>query len=428
MLMLHADNFGDNYYLNKRSCTGYVDHCDEYCGPSAREWMGATCSKLLPGQENISYSEYEKLIVAQVSELWSIYGNFTEIWFDGGVMPNIKSQLLALLRQKQPYALLFNFPKQGGYLSARDPERNSGRWFGGNAVYNYSGAVWSTFCCDNPQGCISQTSKCALNLGGGELHGWQGCVPDDVRCNTFLPAAHEDVIQEGGHWFFVSTVKPRPVFDMIQIYHKTVARNVLLELDFAIDTRGKLAPAHREFYAQFGQYLEGCYGSAVATGELSFDAASAQIHAANSSSTAFVLEIVVNETIDRVIIEENQTKGQRILAYSIVAMRTTKAGARLAAARGDEEQAVLKEAQSVVFGSGTSVGSKSIAFGSDGFLVWQRQIAQQQWQMWTEKGRGAMWLRLEVTATARNMVPSVARFAAFKSCACPEGSPPDGKC
>ena len=141
-----------------------------------------------------------------------------------------------------------------------------------------------------------------------------------------------------------------------------------------------------------------------------------------------MLDIVVNETIDRVIIEENQTKGQRILAYSIVAMRATKAGARLAATRGDEEQAMLKAAESVVFGSGTSVGSKSIVFGSDDFLAWQRQIAQQQWQMRTEKGRGAMRLRLEVTATAHNMVPSVARFAAFKGCTCPEGSPPDGKC
>ena len=75
---------------------------------------------------------------------------------------------------------------------------------------------------------------------------------------------------------------------MIQIYHKTVARNVLLELDFAIDTRGRLAPAHREFYAQFGQYLEGCYGSAVATSELSFDAASAQNHANSTCAEPFV--------------------------------------------------------------------------------------------------------------------------------------------
>ena len=84
-------NFGDNYFLNKRSCTGSTNtnRCDEYCGPTAAEWMGSTCLQLLPRQQNISYAEYERLVVAQVSELWSRYGNLTEIWCAPSMAHNV---------------------------------------------------------------------------------------------------------------------------------------------------------------------------------------------------------------------------------------------------------------------------------------------------------------------------------------------------
>jgi len=287
-----------------------------------------------------------------------------------------------LLRADQPSALLFNFPKQGGLLGAGDPQRNSGRWFGGNDAYNVTGPVWSTFCCDNPHGCITQTQPpCALNQGSSRaVHGFRGCVPGDARCNTFLPAAHEDVIQEQGHWFYAPTVSPRPVSEMIDVYHKTVARNVLLEIDFAIDKRGKIAPSHRRFYEEFGAFLRACYGSAVAQGSLSFEQAAAQ----QGSGAVFVEIDVGDAEIDRVVIEEDQTRGQRILEYEIVAT------------------------DGRTFGNGTSVGSKRIAF-ADG-------------------PRKPSKLRLTVAKTAGGLPPAVTRFAAFRPCACPAGSPPGAAC
>lgn len=110
---------------------------------------------------------------------------------------NLKPELLGVLRSSQPHAVLFNFPKAP---AATGPQRNSGRWFGGNDCYNVEGPVWSTYCCDNrTNGCIAQTSPvCSLNNHGHQschLKGSFGCVPTglsaDVGCNTFLPAAHE---------------------------------------------------------------------------------------------------------------------------------------------------------------------------------------------------------------------------------------------
>jgi L-serine deaminase len=36
------------------------------------------------GQAPLSQAEYEALALAQVTELWTQFGNLTEIWLDGG--------------------------------------------------------------------------------------------------------------------------------------------------------------------------------------------------------------------------------------------------------------------------------------------------------------------------------------------------------
>jgi hypothetical protein len=38
----------------------------------------------LPGQAVVDQAQYETLALAQVTELWTQFGNLTEIWLDGG--------------------------------------------------------------------------------------------------------------------------------------------------------------------------------------------------------------------------------------------------------------------------------------------------------------------------------------------------------
>jgi len=40
-------------------------------------------STLLPGQQNVTQQQFEDIAFASVAELWSDFGNLTEIWFDG---------------------------------------------------------------------------------------------------------------------------------------------------------------------------------------------------------------------------------------------------------------------------------------------------------------------------------------------------------
>ena len=41
--------------------------------------------KVLPGQHNFTDAEYSAIAKKQVTELWSNYGNLTEIWVDSGL-------------------------------------------------------------------------------------------------------------------------------------------------------------------------------------------------------------------------------------------------------------------------------------------------------------------------------------------------------
>ncbi len=53
-------------------------------------------SSLLPGQANVTQSQYEDLAIAQMTELWTSFGGLTEIWLDGGPGP-IGPRVAALL-------------------------------------------------------------------------------------------------------------------------------------------------------------------------------------------------------------------------------------------------------------------------------------------------------------------------------------------
>ena len=60
------------------------------------------------------YQEYVKNVEAQVTELWSEYGDLFEIWFDGGVIPVEKGgpNLVPILQKYQPNAICFQGPKE----------------------------------------------------------------------------------------------------------------------------------------------------------------------------------------------------------------------------------------------------------------------------------------------------------------------------
>ena len=65
-------------------------------------------STLVPGQAKVSQEQYGKIVVAQMRELWTNYGDLSELWFDGGCsVPGIADQVADMLKELQPHATTF---------------------------------------------------------------------------------------------------------------------------------------------------------------------------------------------------------------------------------------------------------------------------------------------------------------------------------
>eukprot|EP01129_Flabellula_baltica_P002831 TRINITY_DN12731_c0_g1_i2.p1 TRINITY_DN12731_c0_g1~~TRINITY_DN12731_c0_g1_i2.p1 ORF type:complete len:290 (-),score=66.72 TRINITY_DN12731_c0_g1_i2:28-897(-) len=247
---------------------------------------------LLPGQRKVTQEEFEKFAFAQITELWTQFGSLSEIWMDGGYQQNLKKEITELLAKHQSDAAVWN-----GYGVSPSPIR----WDRTESGLP-SSPQWSTGYIDGP-----------------------GDPDSDVWC----PVGCDTTLQLDDSWFFTPGLGIRTLDDLINVYHQTVGNNGVLEIDFAIDRTGRVHPQHAARYKLFGDWIRSCYGFPLSS----------------TSGGGSEWEIELNgDTIDRVVIQEDQRKGQRIRAYSIEALIITGDG----------------KGSWVPFSKGTSVGNKRI--------------------------------------------------------------------
>jgi alpha-L-fucosidase len=113
-------------------------------------------------------------------------------------------------------------------------------------------------------------------------------------------------LQEGDRWFYMPGQKIHPLADLVSFYHRSVGMNGHLEIDFAISRSGELDPVHAVAYKSFGDWIRSCYGSPAATGSLLY------------GQTSFVVPLPAGGTIiDRIALQEDQTRGQMIVSYVV---------------------------------------------------------------------------------------------------------------
>ncbi|XP_065833189.1 uncharacterized protein [Oscarella lobularis] len=222
-------------------------------------------NKLMPGMVNVTMEQYYEVVLAQLTELWTQYGQLAEVWFDGGYQADLKANLSAMISKMQPHATAFN-----GYgLSP-----NCIRWIGTEAG-RAPDPNWST-----------GTS------GGG-----------DPSSTVWCPAECDTTLQDNDHWFYSSTEGIRSLDELIGVYHSTVGHNGNLLLDFTPDKDGLIPDDHMKRYQELGDFIRQCYGKPVKS--------------TNGSGTTYAIELNPPATIDRVVLEEDQTHGQTVRAYSV---------------------------------------------------------------------------------------------------------------
>jgi alpha-L-fucosidase len=250
-------------------------------------------STLLPGMANITQEDYYRIAIESLRELWSSFGNLTEIWADGGYPMELQSNLTEMLRTLQPGALVLN-----GEGVAASP----GRWSGTEG--------------DVPPGWPNSYSTTCCNISGNDpAHACEGpgCSPDDPSgFALYAPSSTDYTLQAGDVWFWEEGTPLRTIDELVSTYHATVGANAVLELDFAIDRTGNVAPAHAALYKAFGEWIRSCYGTPLAAASLPPGALTVTVPLGGGGAGGV--------TMDRVVLQEGLevgVYGQCVTQYTL---------------------------------------------------------------------------------------------------------------
>lgn len=254
---------------------------------------------LQPGQLNITEEGYRATMLSTIEEVWSRYpGAITEIWFDGGENNVAMNDLIARL---QPQAIATDGTQAPNI--ARLVGRESGF-----APY----PVWST-------------TTAAAQDGSGDPMG-----------RLFCPAEADTPIAKSDAWFWKPGTQYRAIDELKAVYRNTVGANSVLELGVLPDDTGIIPADQMAVLQALGDYIRGCHSDAAAVNRTTGTGASIRLD--------FPLA-----TINRVILQEDQTLGQIVQAFTV---------------------SVLPEGgydpQPVWVAEGTAIGNKRILYFASG--------------------------------------------------------------
>ena len=252
-----------------------------------------------------------------LAELWGDkYGSgvgdgLREVWMDGGVETTDHTWIQHALATLQPNASVFNAccrfngslpPSSDG---SRDPELakncvspNPVTWVGTESGHSPD-PTWST----------------GLQWGGGS------------SSSPTFSAREADTVLQKTQWFYVEGAELRSLPDLISSYETTVGRNSLFMIDFAPQPSGALHPLHVATYRALGDWIRTCYYTD--TGRV---ANTSDIHMHWLASNLLPLPLPSPRFINRIVLQEDQTRGQAVRAWEVEAMvvgDTSDAGARV---------------------------------------------------------------------------------------------------
>lgn len=272
----------------------FFESCRKY-GIKPGLYYSVTCNAFLnvdnPGTVRSGDKEeqrrYNRIVIQQLTELWSNYGELFEIWFDGGVLPPEEGgpDIGSLLKKLQPNANVY----QG-----LPDMRSLVRWCGnelGEAPY----PCWST----TYKGAFDKTMH-YTEAGIGDPFG-------PIWAQAESPMYTRSVFGFYGGWFWKEGEDGlvNSAGYLVERYMETVGRNTNLLLGMVIDNRGLVPDMEIKQFSWFGEYIGKAFSDSNLLGENS------------GTGTELTVKINCNEKIKYIVIMEDIEQGERILEYRI---------------------------------------------------------------------------------------------------------------
>ena len=228
--------------------------------------------------------KYNQVVRTQLEELWGNYGEWFEIWFDGGTLPVEKGGLdiAPILNRLQPNAITF----QGDRLH----NFNNLRWIGNEMGY----AGFNCYSTINGESQADGTvENKSLSTGDKDGSYWKPAECDAP--NRYFQWMYKD----NEEWLVL------PYKKLMEMYYKSVGRNCNLLLGMVIDKRGLVPDKDAAVLKKFGEEVRNSYINPIAI--------------TNGCGKELLLKLKKSQMIDQIIIKEDLSKGHSVYKYKIQA-------------------------------------------------------------------------------------------------------------
>lgn len=219
------------------SCRRYGVLPGLYCSASTNARFNVdNPGRVLSGDAQ-EQGHYNEIVLRQLTELWTNYGELFEIWFDGGVLhPEAGGpDITPLIQRLQPNAVIYCGPPDTPHLL-----RCSGNEHGYAALPNWS-TTDETLREGLPQGTLWAPAECDIpsrKASGAFQGGW--------------------FWREGDERFLYSSG------ELLEAYFNSVGQGSNLLLGMVVDNRGLVPEADVRVYQELGEKLQRCFSHPVA--------------------------------------------------------------------------------------------------------------------------------------------------------------------
>jgi alpha-L-fucosidase len=261
------------------SCIKYGVRPGIYASASTNGYLWADNPGVVAKGGPVDQQTYNNIVLQQLTELWTNYGQLFEIWFDGGVIPVSEGgpDVNALLKKLQPDAVVFQGPASA---------KNLIRWIGnedGLAPY----PNWST------------TNGIDATKGFKE-NDFSGVPGGKIWC----PGETDFPLRTGGFqggWFWVDEHQ-----DMISKekfldnYVTSVGRNSNMLIGIVVDSSGLVPIKDVALLKDFGDEVKVRYR---------------QIKTTSGIGKEILLDLGKMQSVKGVVIKEDIAKGERVRKY-----------------------------------------------------------------------------------------------------------------
>ncbi len=269
------------------SCKKYNIKPGIYASTTANGFLHVDNPGIVQKGSSVTQEEYNAIVTKQLTELWSNYGDLFEIWFDGGVLSKKEggADVLSLVKKLQPNAIAF----QGPY-----GHPNLIRWVG-----NEQGTA--------PDPCWATTDSTTNADGTIVINGLNGNPNAPYWCpgESDFTLRWNKSFQGGWFWHENEDNKMFTVQELMNKYETSVGRNTNMLLGIVINDKGLVPDADVKRIEEFGNAIRNRYSNPIA----------------ETSGRGNSLEIKLEKatSIDRVILQEDITFGERVLSYKLEA-------------------------------------------------------------------------------------------------------------